>query len=224
MNIFKNETNVLVIGDLHTPFNHKEYLKHCKDTYKKYKCNKVVLIGDLVDNHFSSFHETNPNGYGAGQELTKAVEQIKLYYKAFPEATVLVGNHDRIILRKAIAAGVSTNWIKDYADIFNTPNWTFQTHLILDNVLYHHGEGGGNLLNAVLHNRMNIVQGHYHTKFEIKYTASTKDILWGLQTGCGIDDSSYAFDYAKLNLKRSVLGCSVVLNNGTLPVLIPMNL
>ena len=50
----KDNQNILVIGDLHSPFIRKGYLEHCQKIYDKYNCNKVIFIGDIVDNHYSS--------------------------------------------------------------------------------------------------------------------------------------------------------------------------
>jgi hypothetical protein len=61
------ESRVLVIGDLHEPFCLDSYLKHAKDMYAKHNCNKVVFIGDVIDNHYSSYHETDADGMGGGQ-------------------------------------------------------------------------------------------------------------------------------------------------------------
>ena len=41
--------------------------------------------------------------------------------------------------------------------------------------------------------------------------------FFGMQVGCGVDSSTYAAAYAK-NFKKQAIGCSVVLNNGTLPI------
>ena len=49
------KSRVLVIGDIHLPFERKDYLQFCKDTYKEYQCNRVVFIGDIIDNNYSSF-------------------------------------------------------------------------------------------------------------------------------------------------------------------------
>ena len=49
------DNRVLVIGDVHAPFTRKDYLQFCIDTYRKYKCNMVVFIGDIIDSHFGSF-------------------------------------------------------------------------------------------------------------------------------------------------------------------------
>jgi predicted phosphodiesterase len=53
----KQESRVLVIGDLHCPFEKEGYLEFCKEQYKKWKCNQVVFIGDIIDNHYSSYHD-----------------------------------------------------------------------------------------------------------------------------------------------------------------------
>ena len=51
--------NILVIGDLHEPFCLDEYLYFCIEKYREFNCNEVVFIGDIIDNHYSSYHETN---------------------------------------------------------------------------------------------------------------------------------------------------------------------
>ena len=89
-NITKKETRVLVIGDLHEPFCLDGYLKHCKEVYAIHNCNKVVFIGDVIDNHYSSFHESDPDGMGAGEELKKAIRKLGSWYRAFPNADVTI--------------------------------------------------------------------------------------------------------------------------------------
>ena len=46
----KKENRILVIGDLHAPFDLDGYFEHCKEVYAKYNCNKVVFIGDVIGN------------------------------------------------------------------------------------------------------------------------------------------------------------------------------
>ena len=50
--------NILVIGDLHEPFCLDKYLDFCVEKYTEFGCNEVVMIGDCLDNHFASYHET----------------------------------------------------------------------------------------------------------------------------------------------------------------------
>ena len=66
------EERVLIIGDTHCPFDMDTYIDFLEDTYAKYRCNRVVHIGDELDHHYSSYHETDANGLGGGDELAVA--------------------------------------------------------------------------------------------------------------------------------------------------------
>lgn len=217
----KSGKNVLVIGDLHEPFCLDGYLEHCIETYNKYKCNEVVFIGDIIDNHASSYHETDPDGHSAGQELKMAIQRIKQWYSAFPKATVIIGNHDRLIMRKAYSSGLSKLWIKDYAEVLGTPGWTFTDSIEIDNVLYIHGEGG-TARARVRRDLQSIVQGHLHSQAYIDWCVGAKFKLFGMQVGCGIDHKSYAMTYGKEGPKPAI-ACGVILQ-GEVPINIMMNL
>jgi len=213
--------NVLVIGDLHEPFCLDGYLEHCIGTYNKYKCNEVVFIGDIIDNHASSYHETDPDGYSAGKELKIAIQRIKQWYSAFPKATVIIGNHDRLIMRKAQTAGLSKLWIKDYAEVLGTPSWNFTDSIEIDNVLYIHGEGG-TARSRARRDLQSIVQGHLHSQAYIEWIVGAKFKIFGMQVGCGVDHRSYAMAYGKEGPKPAI-ACGVVLQ-GEIPINIMMNL
>ena len=217
----KSGKNVLVIGDLHEPFCLDNYLGHCVETYNKYKCDEVVFIGDIIDNHASSYHETDPDGHSAGQELKMAIQRIKQWYQAFPKATVIIGNHDRLIMRKAYSSGLSKMWIKDYAEVLGTPGWNFTESIEIDDVLYIHGEGG-TARARVRRDLQSIVQGHLHSQAYIDWCVGAKFKLFGMQVGCGIDHKSYAMAYGKEGPKPAI-ACGVVLQ-GEVPINIMMNL
>ena len=55
--------NVLVIGDTHEPFCHPKYRDFCYEVGNKFQCAEVVHIGDEVDGHAISYHESNPDGF-----------------------------------------------------------------------------------------------------------------------------------------------------------------
>jgi len=76
LNMTKEESRILVIGDLHEPFCLDGYLDFCKETYAKYNCNKVVFIGDVIDSHYSSYHETDADGMGGADELEFAIKKL----------------------------------------------------------------------------------------------------------------------------------------------------
>lgn len=209
----KVKKNVLVIGDLHLPFTLEGYLEHCIETYYKHNCNEVVFIGDIIDNHASSYHETDPDGYSAGQELKLAIQQVKNWYQAFPKATVIIGNHDRLIMRKAYSSGLSKLWIKDYAEVLGTPGWNFTESIEIDDVLYIHGEGGVARTRA-RRDLCSIVQGHLHTQASVDWIVGKNFKIFACQTGCGIDAKAYAMAYAK-EFAKPAIGCAVILNGKT---------
>ena len=53
--------NILVIGDLHCPFDLEGYLEFCLEQYETYNINHVIFIGDILDNHAFSYHEADPD-------------------------------------------------------------------------------------------------------------------------------------------------------------------
>jgi hypothetical protein len=43
---------------------------------------------------------------GGADELNYAIERIARWHKAFPTATVIIGNHDRMVMRKAQTSAI----------------------------------------------------------------------------------------------------------------------
>lgn len=219
--------NTLVIGDLHEPFSREGYLKFCKTVQKRFDCKRVVFIGDLIDNHYSSFHTTDPDGFGGGMELDMAINKLKVWYKAFPEAYVCEGNHDALIKRKAFEAGVPKKWIKSYSEMFETPNWEYGDQFKFENVLYRHGTGTSGdkaAFTSALYLRTSVVQGHLHSYSSVFYSASERDRIFGLQVGCGVDEKAYSFAYAKNFPRKFIVSCGVVLDKGKIAFPILMDL
>ena len=42
-----------------------------------------------------------------------------------------LGNHDRIIIRKAQSSNIPSKWIKEFAEVLETPNWNFVTEVYI---------------------------------------------------------------------------------------------
>ena len=210
--------NVLVVGDLHEPFCLDSYLDFCVEQYSNYSCNQVVFIGDIIDNHYSSYHETSADGMGGLEELELAIKRISRWYKAFNQkgTKVIIGNHDRIIMRKAQTSAIPSKWIKSYKEVLQTPNWDFVERFEQDGVQYIHGEGG-TARTKCRADMMNTVQGHLHTQCYTEHYVGKKFRVFGTQVGCGINHKSYAMAYAKYG-KRPAVGAAVVLNNGKTPL------
>ena len=219
----KDESNrVLVIGDLHEPFCLDGYLDFCIEQKEKFNCNRIVFIGDVIDNHFSSYHETDANGLGGADELDFAIKKIARWRDAFPVATVIIGNHDRIIMRKAQTSAVPTKWIREYKDVLEVPQWDFVDRLVIDDVQYIHGEAG-TARTKCKSDMMSTVQGHLHTQAYTEWVVGQKFKVFGTQVGCGINHNSYAMAYAKRG-KKPAIGCVVVLNEGRTHINLLMDL
>lgn len=219
-----NPSNVLVIGDLHEPFCLDGYLEFCREKQEEFNCGTIVFIGDIVDGNSWSFHDKEFEVKGIETEIEEAKEKLSNWFYTFPEAKVTLGNHDLLIIRKAMKAGLSTKFLKNFGDVWGAPStWTFDHEFIINNVKYTHGSVG-NAIKVAKESRISTIQGHLHTQAFVDWSVSEKDRIFGCQVGCGIDHKSFAFNYSKPFAKKPVIGCAVVLNKGELPINLLMKL
>lgn len=220
--------NILVIGDTHIPFEHENYLEFCLDTKKKYRCGKVVHIGDLVDNHSISQHEHSPEGFSPFEEHRKALNKLVHWYKSFPEVTLLQGNHDERIEREAYACGISNVYLKPFKEVWELPRrWEHRFDCYIHGVRFFHGMGyNGEHAhnNAMKESSTSIVMGHLHSNGGVAWLVNETQRKFGLAVGCGIDRNTYAFNYGRDHRRKPIIGCGVVLDNGKDAMFVPMNL
>lgn len=216
---------VLGIGDKHLPFTHPKYLAHCKKVAKRFNTNLTVDLGDVYEHNSISYHESDPDGYSAGNELRLAKKAVRPWKKAFPKQRVCYGNHDILPYRQAKTNGIPRHMVRELNEIYDTPGWNWADEHIIDDVLYTHGKGAGKnaALNMAINERMSCVIGHAHSFGGVQYTACTKDLLFGMNVGCGIDIKRYCFAYGKKFSVRPTLGCGVVLD-GKEAIFVPMDL
>jgi len=206
---------ILTIGDIHEPVAHPGYLSFCRDLRDRHKCDQVVFIGDVVDWHAISFHTKHPDAPGPKHEYELAKSKISQWARVFPKAKVCIGNHDARVIRTAEEAGIPSQFIRDYAETWGTKNWDWDDDFILDDVFFFHGTGSGGMhpaFNAMGKMLMSCVQGHIHSAGGIKWRANPQRRIFGMDTGCGIDDRAYAFAYGKEQKVRSILSACVILD------------
>lgn len=216
--------SILVISDYHAPYNHPDaidFLSTCKD---KFKPDTVVCIGDEVDFHALSFHDSNADLASAGIELLMAIEQLKPIYKMFPNCTVVESNHGSMVLRKALHVGIPTKAIRPYNEVLDAPKgWKWVDDVTVNTTLgpvyFCHGKTGSPGKLAQLYG-CSAVQGHFHEKAQITYISTPERLMFDAHTGCLADDKSLALQYNKLNPKRPIVSILVIVNG--IPNIVPM--
>ena len=219
-----NHKRILVISDMHLPYQHKDSIKFLKEIKKEFRPDKIVNIGDLLDFHAISMHDSNPDLYSAGMELDKAKEYIKVLEDIFPEVIEVDSNHSSLVYRRALKYGMSKQFLKPYGEFLGTRKWKWIDDLTLtmsngQRCFFTHGRSA-DVLKVSQTMGMNCVQGHYHTKFLISYWANPDNLFFALNVGCLINQKSMAFSYAKNFKTRFILGCGIILNG--IPRLLPM--
>jgi predicted phosphodiesterase len=204
-----------VIGDTHEPAGHPGYLSFVQDMFEAWDVDTVVHIGDVIDHHAISFHAFNPELPGPTDEFELALEGVQKWYKAFPKAVVCVGNHDERIVRLAASVNIPAKFVRNYDEVWETPGWLWRPEHVIDNVRYLHGTGmRGHRPAYTLAQRSGIstVCGHVHHASAVSWLFGPNTRLFGLDTGCGVDDQHGAFDYGKNSVNKSALSCGVVID------------
>lgn len=224
----KHKDYVLVIGDTHIPFELPDYLEFCLQIKERCKCETIVHIGDLVDNHAISYHEHDPNGLSPADEIRLAKKHLEKWYKAFPELSLCRGNHDRMVDRKGRTVGLPEEVFRPFREIWDLPkNWRDDFAFEIYNVCFMHGtcySGDSAHLKASYNNRKSTVIGHTHSHGAVGYIANEKDCIFGMNVGCGIDRKKYAFTYGRDFTKKPIVGCGIVSDYGKYAQFFPMQL
>ena len=221
----KKNDRVLIISDLHIPYEHPDSLAFLKALKKELDPTRVVSTGDELDKHALSYHDNDPDLPSAGQELEMSIERLQEYYKLFPKMDIVESNHGSMIYRKALTNGLPKAYIRDYNEVLGAPKgWVWHENLMLQYknnapIFITHGMSA-NVMKVVEQYGMNVIQGHYHSTFSIGYISNPQNLLWGMQVGCMVDQKSLAFAYSKLFRKRFIIGCGAIIEGQ--PVLYPM--
>ncbi|ARB11244.1 hypothetical protein [Marinomonas phage CPP1m] len=222
--------SILVIPDIHAPYQHPDTIEFLIAVAAKYKPDTVINLGDETDHHGLSYHDSDPNLDSAGVELHKAREFLADLEKVFPYMLICHSNHGSMLHRKAKTHGIPAEMIKTYREVLFPDGggegweWDYSHKLALPNggeVMFLH-QASGNLIDAAAHERCNLVIGHLHAKYGITYSASSSALYWAMNGGCLIDAKSLAFAYGENFKHKPIIGCSVILDS--LPILVPMRL
>jgi hypothetical protein len=213
-----DNSRILLISDMHIPYHHPdtlEFLQYLKD---KYQPTRIICLGDELDKHALSFHDSDPDLPSAGDELRMALPVIAKLKEMFPVMDILESNHGSLVYRKAHAHGIPRHYLKSYNDVLGVDdNWKWHYEMTIDlpngNRCYlHHGKSA-NVTKTSQTMSMCAVQGHYHETFKTEYWGNPNGLFWAMQAGCLINDKCYAFNYNNVNLKRPIIGTGLIIDS-----------
>lgn len=216
---------ILVIGDIHIPYHHRDSFDFLDALSTKFKPDRVISIGDEVDWHSISFHDHSPDLLSPGDELKTSIKYIKWLEAMFPKMDIVESNHGSLVYRKQKAVGLPSSVFKSYNEIYGVSSkwqWHMDMTVTMNNkakLYLCHGKTS-NVLKLSQSMGMSAIQGHFHELFGIQYWANSLGLYFAGQTGCLVDDDSLAMSYNNTNLKRPILG-SLVIEKGY-PRMVPM--
>ena len=216
---------ILVISDTHFPYHHQDTFPFLSKLKKVYKPDTVVHIGDEMDWHSVNVsHVINPDLPSPADELLIGRSLCQQLEKIFPKMVLLESNHGSMVLRRAMAKGMSKFFIKDYNEILDVSSgWKWKEKHIIETdkgrILFAH-QFSKNILKAVKENSMSCVQGHFHCSSEVLFSCNDFHLNFGMSVGCLVDKKSLAMAYMKVNLAKPVLSCGVITEG--IPNIVPM--
>ena len=214
-----------VIGDQHFPFVKDKYIDFLVETFIKYNVTDIVNIGDMIDNHALSRHDTHPEAVGTLTEKDMSQVLVDRMVALFPTVYYCLGNHCKIGHRQAASLGLPESYLKSFSELWSLPeSWNIRERHIINNVVYTHGTGNGGkdgALNGAIKNRMSTVIGHSHAYAGIKYNNNDVDTIFGMNVGCGVDNDTYAMAYGRDYPNKPVISCGIVFDksNGMVVVM-----
>jgi len=218
---------VIVVGDLHFPFQSKRALYKLYQEVHSFKPDVVVQIGDLLDQYVFSRYPRNLSYVTPKVEIKRGLRDARTFWhtvqKLAPEAKCyqLIGNHD-VRLSKRIA-----DKIPELKDLFNplgmykfknvTTMPDDRAELRIDGVTYHHGY----LSKLGDHAKQFMTPtavGHSHRGGVVWLGPG----LWELNAGFLADERKLPLNYGAKKTSNWTLGYGIIDDKG--PRFVPITL
>ena len=218
---------ILLLGCMHVPYEHPDTLAFLTAIKEKYKPSRIIHLGDEVDNHSVSYHESNPDLDSAGVELSKVKKRLQPYFKLFPRMDIMDSNHGSLVHRKMFSAGLPKEYLRSLGEVYGAPKgWAWSQDLTIQlpdgNKLYCCHQMNNDVLKAVMLRGVCIAQAHHHSTADVRFVSNPDHLLWGITVGCLIDRKAMAFAYNKIQLKRPIISVGLVLDG--VPMILYMKL
>lgn len=217
---------ILVIGDLHAPYHHPDTIEFLVSVRNSFRPDLVVQIGDELDYHAMSFHESDPNLDAAGPELERGKLFLSELHREFPQMLLVHSNHGSMTYRRAKHSGIPVQMLRRYRDVafpdHGAPGWSWafgwRIRTRLGIVLFKHQTPSA--VSNAAHEGCSVVVGHQHGQFGVDWAASSSRLYYGANTGCLIDKDALAFAYGKNSQNKPIIGCLMIVDG--MPTPIPM--
>lgn len=215
---------VLVIPDTHFPYHDPRTFDFLENLKVVYRPKFVIHLGDEVDNHAISFHDSDSELFSAGHELEKAIECLQRLHKLFPSMDLAESNHGSLLFRKFKAQGLPIRALKPLPQLYGTKGWEWWDKIVVEtklgDILIKHGMSGtaGKWAKEV---GMSTIEGHFHSRFHVTWFENEVRKYFSIHVGCLADRDSLAFAYNKSNIPEFQLGALIIHEDG-FPELIPI--
>ncbi len=206
---------ILVIGDLHLPYEHPKYLAFARRIAQSFRPHHVVFIGDVADEHAVAYkYPQELDSLGSQAEFKAVQTKISQWYRAFPKAKVCIGNHDMRPAKTAKMLHIPPERLKLYGELWNTPGWSWEMQHYIGPILFRHYVKAGSLQPAYIaakHLGTSVVLGHVHSTASVRYIhRHNGQIDVAVDVGCGIDPFAPAFRYADEHLAKPIISVACI--------------
>lgn len=221
-----NNDRVLLYGDLHAPYQHKDALKFLASVKDEFKPDRVIDMGDTLDQYSVSRYPKHPGSDDVVRELKKAKKVVSKVASLFPRLDILASNHCDRLYKKATVAGIPREYLLPYNELIGAPKgwkWHQEMSITFDSTrekLFLVHTLAGPTLSLSKNFGCNVAVGHKHNNFGIQWHTTPSSSHYAIDVGCLVSDEGYPFSYNKGNVFRPTRGCVMILEGE--PLLIKM--
>lgn len=206
---------VLVMPDLHVPYTDMFKVKKIFNFNRTFKADVVLSIGDFFDLYHLSKYVKSLKAESPSAELRRAEGQVRVISRWFPKITMLIGNHEKRLWKRAADAGIHPSHITDILKTVKAPEgWVRpnRTDIIeIDGVMYTHGWLSQRKKHAEFFNKSCVI-GHLHSQLGIDYIRRRNRTIFAMCVAMCADTNSIAMDYNEIRYNTSTPGFGYVVD------------
>lgn len=208
---------ILAFSCLHLPYQDPRALRFLKELDNDFKFDRVVDLGDTLDQYNFSRYPKAPSAMSLTEEIKQAKEGVRELAEIYPEQIKVKSNHSERLYSKAIMNGIPREFIKPYSELIGAPDswkWYDDYTLTVDKnrsrIFFTHEKGSSaeHLAKSI---GTCVVRGHEHSNASIKYINTPDKEIFAAQAGCLISDEGEPFAYNKKNVFRPVKSVLVII-------------